>query len=143
MRGIRLRMVKAGLPTCYVAVTDGDQPCYVQWLIGPESNRQVQEIFGPRFPTLQPGEMLLEGAFTLEAWRGKGIMAAAMAQIAEKAVDHDARWVITLVGEGNVPSLKGCKKAGFQPYLARTDRWRWFQLSTSFGPLTAPVTAFA
>jgi hypothetical protein len=31
--------------------------------------------------------------------------------------------VHTFVGEDNVASLKGCKKAGFTPYLARTETW--------------------
>ena len=136
-RAMGLRMVHAQLPTCYVAVTAEGQPCYVQWLIGAESNATVQRLFGDRFPVLKPDEMLLEGAFTLEAYRGKGIMAAAMAQIAEKAAAHNARFVVTLVGVDNIPSLKGCKKAGFTPYLSRTDRWRHFQFTTSFGPLSA------
>jgi GNAT superfamily N-acetyltransferase len=141
-RATRLRLVRLRLPTCYVAVTADDQPCYVQWLIGAESNDAVQRLFVNRFPVLAPDDMLLEGAFTLEAWRGKGIMAAAMAQIAEKALDHHARYVVTLVATDNIPSLKGCKKAGFEPYVARTDSWRRFRFTASFGPLSA-APAFA
>jgi GNAT superfamily N-acetyltransferase len=135
-RLIRLRMIEAKLPTCYVAVTEHDEPCYMQWLIGPSDNDQIQEIFGDRFPRLAPDEMLLEGAFTLEQWRGKKIMAAAMARIAEHAVDHGARWVITFVGSGNIPSLKGCKRAGFEPYVERTGTWRLFRHRSAFAPLT-------
>jgi GNAT superfamily N-acetyltransferase len=139
-RAIRLRMTKANLQTCYVAVTGDDQPCYVQWLIAPSENDNVRAIFGERFPSLKPDEMLLEGAFTLEAWRGKGIMAAAMAQITEKAIDHHAKWVITFVGSDNIPSLKGCKKSGFEPFIGRTDRWRVFQHRSQFGPLAPART---
>jgi GNAT superfamily N-acetyltransferase len=131
-----LRLIRAGLPTPYVAVTGNDQPCYVQWLIGSSDDETVHRLFGNRFPVLRSDEMLLEGAFTLEEWRGKGIMAAAMAQIAEKAIPHAARYVVTLVNDDNIPSLKGCKKAGFAPYLARTDHWRHFHFEASFGPLT-------
>src|SRR6187200_48042 len=38
----RLHMLDAGLETCYVAVTADDTPCYMQWLIGPEQNEEVQ-----------------------------------------------------------------------------------------------------
>jgi GNAT superfamily N-acetyltransferase len=134
-RAIRMRMTRADLATCYVAANDRDQPCYVQWLIGPSENKKLRDLFDDRFPMLQSDEMLLEGAFTLEAWRGKGIMAAAMAEIAAKAADHGARWVITFVAEENIPSLKGCKKAGFEPYLRRADRWRVFRHVSTFGPL--------
>jgi GNAT superfamily N-acetyltransferase len=136
-RAIRMRMTRAGLATCYVAANDENQPCYVQWLVGASENGKLRDVFEDRFPVLQSDEMLLEGAFTLEAWRGKGIMAAAMAQIAAKAADHGARWVITFVADDNIPSLKGCKKAGFEPYLRRADRWRMFRHASTFGPLLA------
>jgi GNAT superfamily N-acetyltransferase len=140
-RAIRLRMIEAKLPTCYVAVTENDEPCYMQWLIGATDNERIREIFGDRFPALKGDEMLLEGAFTLEAWRGKKIMAAAMARIAERAVDHGARWVITFVGDGNIPSLKGCARAGFDPYIERTGVWRLFRHHSEFGPLTTEPLA--
>jgi GNAT superfamily N-acetyltransferase len=134
-RKIRQRMVEAELATCHVAVTADGQPCYVQWLIGPRESDKVRSLFGDRFPPLAADEMLLEGAFTLEAWRGKGIMAAAMARIAERATDQGARWVVTFVAEDNVPSLKGCKKAGFAPYLERTDSVLLFRHRSCFAPL--------
>ena len=40
-----------------------------------------------------------------------------MAQIAERGTDLGARWVITFVTVDNIPSLKGCQRAGFVPYL--------------------------
>lgn len=138
-RAMGLRMVRANLPTCYVAANEDDQPCYVQWLIAASDGENVRSLFGDRFPALKPDEMLLEGAFTLEAWRGQGIMAAAMAQIAAKAAEHGARWVITMVFTSNIPSLKGCKKAGFAPYLCRTDRWRCFKRRSVFSPLSSPT----
>jgi GNAT superfamily N-acetyltransferase len=134
-------MTKANLSTCYVAVGDNDEPYYVQWLVGSSDNAKVRALFADRFPALKSDEMLLEGAFTLEAWRGKGIMAAAMSQIAAKAVEHDARWVVTFVINDNIPSLKGCKKAGFEPYLTRQDRWRYFRRRSTFSPLPQSQTA--
>jgi GNAT superfamily N-acetyltransferase len=139
-RKIRQRMVDSNLATCYVAVTADGQPCYVQWLIGPRENDKIRQIFGDRFPPLAAGEMLLEGAFTLEAWRGKGIMASAMAKIAERALPAGARWGVTFVGAGNIPSLKGCKKAGFEPYLERTDTVRLFRHKSRFAPLPEAET---
>lgn len=134
-RAIRKRMIEANLSTCYVAVTENDEPTYMQWLLGPEENDRIAEIFGDRFPRLQSGEMLLEGAFTLEQWRGKKIMAAAMARIAELGAQHGARWVITFVTVDNVPSLKGCAKAGFEPYIERTGQWRQFRHKSTFASL--------
>jgi GNAT superfamily N-acetyltransferase len=73
-------------------------------------------------------EALLEGAHTPVAYRGKGIMAEAMALIAERARDFGARYVLTFVEHDNVASLKGCKKAGFAPHLIRHDQVFLFHL---------------
>ena len=50
-------------------------------------------------------------------------MPAAMSKISEKAKDLNARWVLTFVAQDNIPSLKGCYKAGFKEYLLRSDKW--------------------
>ncbi len=78
---------------------------------------------GSLYPRLAPYEALLEGAYTPEAYRGQGIIASAMALIAERAGDFGARWVVTFVDETNVASLKGCARAGFVPYLRRRVRF--------------------
>jgi RimJ/RimL family protein N-acetyltransferase len=135
-RNIRVRMVEAELATCYVALTDGDEPTYIQWLMGASENAKIRAIFGERFPALAADEMLLEGAFTFEAWRGKGIMACAMAQITDQAPNYGAKSVVTFVGEGNIPSLKGCKRCGFEPYIRRTDTLRFFRHHARFSALT-------
>lgn len=49
-------------------------------------------------------------------------MPHAMAKIAEKGKDLGARRVVTFVAHDNLPALKGCKRAGFSPYLVRRER---------------------
>lgn len=117
------------IPTPYVAVDlRTDTPCFIQWLMGPEHNDKIQSFFKGRFPILESNEMLLENAYTPVAYRNKGIMPAAMAMIAERAAQLGRRYVITFVLHDNVPSLKGCTKAGFQPYLIRRDTQALFNL---------------
>jgi len=128
----RLEHLNADIPTCYVAVSDDGTPAYVQWLMGATLNDRIQSYFNGIFPVLAPDEALLENAFTLEAFRGKGIMPAAMARIAEKGSQIGARWVITFVEESNVPSLKGCKRSGFEPYMFRHERWHLFRRTLEF-----------
>ncbi|KQT78211.1 GNAT family N-acetyltransferase [Methylobacterium sp. Leaf466] len=125
------------IPTCYVAIDEATgRPCYVQWLMTASSNAEIQRL-GP-FPVLEADEALLENAFTPKAYRGLGIMPAAMAQIAEKGTALGARYVYTFVGDDNIPSLKGCEKAGFSPHLTRTVTTRFFNLSkrVAFGVST-------
>jgi GNAT superfamily N-acetyltransferase len=133
----RLNFVGEGIGTCFVAVTDGDEPCYMQWLMRSSENDAITRYFKGIFPVLARDEALLEYAFTREDYQGKGIMAAAMARIAEKAQSHGGRRVITFVDHENVPALKGCQRAGFSPYLIRVDRWRLLRRRVRFRPLPA------
>jgi len=125
----RLRLIEYGIPTCYVAVTSDGTPCYLQWLMGHEQNERIRTFFGGEYPRLDRNEMLLENAFTAESFRGMRIMPCAMSRIAEKANQSHADRVITFVDEANIPSLKGCERAGFVPYLLRTERSRFFRRS--------------
>jgi len=105
-----------GAKRCFVAIDQRDgAPCYMQWLFNAADNEFIQRLGG--FPLLQPHEALLENAYTPAKYRGLGIMSAAMARIAERAADIGASHVITFVDEHNIPSLKGCQRAGFNPHM--------------------------
>ena len=131
----RRAFLKEGIPTCYVAVTGNDEPCYMQWLIGPEANQRLREYFGGVFPPISKHERLLEYAFTSPAFQGKRVMAAAMARVAEQALADGASRAITFVDTDNVPALKGCKRAGFEPYVRRITSWRFMRRTIRFEPL--------
>jgi GNAT superfamily N-acetyltransferase len=131
------RLLGSGLRMCYVAIAEDGQPCYMQWAIPAAENERVRAVFGNLYPRLAPDEALLEGAYTPTAYRGKGIMGAAMAQVAERAADFGARWVITFVDERNSASVKGCVRAGFSPYLKRHEKFRLFYRQIQFEPIEA------
>jgi len=128
----QVRLLESGIKTCHVAVEPDGKACYMQWLILSCEYQRVCAFFGNLYPRLAPDEALLEGAYTPEAYRGQGIMAAAMAQIAERADQFGARWVVTFVDETNAASLKGCARAGFVPYVRRDERFRLFRRHVSF-----------
>jgi len=132
----QLRKLKAGLPVCYLALADG-KPCYMQWLIAARDNDRIRAQFGDLFPRLADNEALLEGAFTVESFRDMGIMASAMAQIAERAKEFGATRAITFIDGKNISSLRACKGAGFDPYLERRELWRLYQRRVRFSPLPA------
>jgi GNAT superfamily N-acetyltransferase len=128
----QLRLLRSGLPVCHVAIAPDGKPCYMQWVIPSAENARLRAVFGNLYPSLASDEALLEGAYTPEAYRGKGIMGAAMTQVAERAAEFGARWVITFVEETNQASLKGCIRAGFAPYLRRRERFRLFYRRVTF-----------
>lgn len=135
-RSSRRSLVNADIPTCWIAVDSEGTACYMQWLIEARDNARIQTTWAGLFPELNPGEALLEGAYTADTHRGKGIMAHAMALIAEQARDLGVQQVITFVSEDNIASLKGCERAGFAPYLSRQESWSLFRWRVRFRPLT-------
>lgn len=119
-------LIEANIDQCYVATTAEGSPCYMQWLVS-NPNGSKPYYFQGIFPELNTDEALLEGAFVPPSFRGMWVMPAAMARIACMGSTVGARWVITFVHTDNIPSLKGCKRAGFSPYILRTDRWLLFR----------------
>jgi RimJ/RimL family protein N-acetyltransferase len=127
-----------GAKRCFVAVDlRNNTPCYVHWLFNAADNPFIQRLGG--LPLLQPHEALMENAYTPANYRGLGIMSAAMARIAERAADIGASRVITFVDEHNIPSLKGCQRAGFKPHLLHHRMQMAFGLikRNDFVPLAA------
>ena len=131
----QINMLKARFRTCYLALGPDGRPCYMQWLIPSSENDKIQAFYRDIFPRLKEDEALLEGAYTADDFRGQGVMASAMAQIAERASDLGARKVITFVSERHIASLKGCKRAGFVPYVMRREKYRLFRHRVTFTSL--------
>lgn len=136
-----IRLVKANIPNCYVAVTKDDIPIYRQWLIGSEHNNLIKNYFGNLYPKLKKNEALIEGAFTNPSYRGFGIMPLATASIAEKGKEIGADTVITFVDIKNISSLRSVVVAGFAPYILRKERWLFFFRKVVFLPISEDVYA--
>ncbi|WP_299116094.1 GNAT family N-acetyltransferase [uncultured Winogradskyella sp.] len=125
-------LMEADIPTCYVATNTEDAPCYRQWLMGSEQNESIKAFWGQSFPELKVDEALVESVFTIPAYRRKGIMPAALDRISQKANGLGLRYVILFVELNNLPSLKGCHRSGFSPYVLRTERWFLFRRTIKF-----------
>jgi hypothetical protein len=111
---------RAGVESLYVGTSDG-RPAYAQWLVKPGDESHIPR---GRYPELEADELLLEGAYTFEGFRGLGLMTVGMGQLVQRAREAGASTVVTYVDVDNVPSLKGCANVGFSPALMRTTRHR-------------------
>lgn len=139
----RLLFLEAGFATCYGAISEDGGPCFIQWLVGHTENEKMAGYHGAYFPPLSEKEVLLEGAFTPEGFRGKGIMSSAMLQVSDKGKEKGARWAITYVSKGNTASLKGSFRAGFVPFIVRKSSWRLFRQKLTFVPISESDHLFA
>lgn len=109
---LRIWSCDAGVRSLYVAHLDGE-PVYCQWLVRREQQGAIDRHSPGSYEPLRADEVLLEGAYTFTPFRGRRAMAAGMAQLLHVARDTGASAAITYVAADNVPSLRGCARAGF------------------------------
>jgi GNAT superfamily N-acetyltransferase len=134
----RRAFVAKGARNGFVAVDERNgAPCHVQWLFGPDDNDFIRRLGG--FPDLEQGQAIVENVYTPPAYRRLGIMSAALAQVAGRATEIDARQVFIFVGTTNWFSLKGCQRAGFSPVMLHHSIRLGFGMirRDSFQPLDA------
>jgi RimJ/RimL family protein N-acetyltransferase len=119
---LRRKLLSQNVPTCFVAIDQrSSHPCFIQWAFDQSQNDFIADFFKGRFPWLKPGQVLLENAYTHPDFRGKGVMPVAMSLIADLLSGNGVREIMTFVETTNVPSLKGCLRAGFRPFVTRKD----------------------
>lgn len=131
----RHRMLESGIQTCYVGAGSDGVPCFVQWLILPDQNSRLREVFGGWYPPLLPGEAMVECVYTHPSRRGQGVMTDATPQLLGIARDLGMHSVVTFVPTTNARSLRIHLRMGFVPYLLHLERRRFGILSRKFLPM--------
>ncbi len=126
----------SGIKTCYVTETEEKIPCHLQWMIGPEENNTLSRFTGGGLPPISDNEVLLENAFTTEAYRRRGIEMWTVKQLLEKAAAAGAGRAILFVRDTNTVTRKIVRRLGFVPYLEKTDRRFLFIRKITFQPIS-------
>jgi hypothetical protein len=131
----RLPVLLEAIPTCYLVVTDEEEPAYMQWVVLRAEWPRFKPYFaGDLHKELEEDECVFEFAYTFQKFRGLGVMGAGLSMIAKQALSEhpQLKWGYTYVLDTNVPSLKGCHNAGFFPYMQREERWRAMSMKQEF-----------
>ena len=134
-RLVRKAWLMSGVKTCYVTEIEEKIPCHLQWMIGPEENARLSQFTGGVLPSIGDNEVLLENAFTIEAYRRRGIEIWTVKQLLEKAVAGGARRAILFVRDTNLVTQKIVRGLGFEPYLIKTDLRLLFFRKITFQPI--------
>jgi hypothetical protein len=124
-------LIESGIETCYVGVTQ-DGPVFMEYLITPDQNKKIGPVFDGLFPRLEPGEALLEFAFTLESHRGLIVMPTAYNLLLEIARERGIRSVISFVPIERRTFIGFYSLIGFAPFGIRDERRRFFRRQVSF-----------
>lgn len=136
--GLR-RLARVAPEHAWIAVAPGNTPCYIQWFIPYTDPSLIGACWGSLFPTLRPGEALIEGAYLARTHRGNGIMAYAIDRIAREAREAGIQCLLGYVKRDNIASLKSCLRAGLAPYAEREEVWSLFRRRVYFRPIAPGV----
>jgi RimJ/RimL family protein N-acetyltransferase len=129
-------LLTGDLPTPWVAVDPEGKVCLMTFLLTSRDNDAIQARWGAMLPVLQPDEVLLEGSYTPEKYRGMGILPEAGTRVVEQARDDGARYGMTFIADWNAASLRAGEKAGWIPFTKREESWFLFRRRIRFLPLT-------
>ena len=135
-RLVGIAWLMSGIKTCYVIETEDKVPCHLQWMVGPEENNRLSQFTGGGLPRIGDSEVLLENAFTTEAYRRRGVEVWTVKQLLEKAAAAGTRRAILFVRDTNTVTQKIVRRLGFVPYLNKTDRRFLFFRKITFQPIS-------
>jgi hypothetical protein len=118
-----------------MAFTSAGEPAYINWVVFNTDWERFRPYFAGRLHReLESDECLFEFAYTFEKFRGLGVMGAALRMIVAE-IAHErphVRWGYTYILDNNIPSLKGCRNAGFRLYMQREEYWRALRMRQVF-----------
>jgi hypothetical protein len=108
---VRKSFYKQGFHNCYIGRTlDSDEICSIVWQVtfGDIEKTRSENLY----PELKHDEMFAENIFTLEKYRGKGVMNSTGRQHEEIARKQGFKRMFFYVREDNIPSLRSSIKRG-------------------------------
>jgi hypothetical protein len=128
----RFLLIKAQIPTCYVAVNLDDEPCAICWLIDHTSNEILKSHYKGGIFSLKENEVLCEGIYIHSAYRKMKLMQYLTFKLFQMALNNGAKSAFALVDDRNIISLKGSKTIGWKKVGVKKIKWLIFNRSITF-----------
>jgi RimJ/RimL family protein N-acetyltransferase len=133
-----VRAAEAGFPT--VARTPDGDFVGVTFLFGPQHRESLERVSPGLYPRAWPDQWWTENSYILPAYRGRRVIPSLLQRSAGRIPSLGGRMGRAIVSTANVPSLRGCRRAGFRPDgLMRVDRLRFGRRSYTFLPASQEI----
>lgn len=112
---VRKRFYERGFRDCYIGREDNsNEMCCIVWMVTPTDVKNTHSA--NIYPGLKKDELFAENIYTLEKFRGKGVMTSTGFQQEEIARKLGFKRMFFYVKEDNISSLKSCKRRGHLTY---------------------------
>jgi hypothetical protein len=123
----------SGFRDCYIARTsDTGEPCFIQFMVSLPQYNLIDPSFAHRLPPIRDDELWLENSYTFRRFRGKRVMSSVLIDLGDIARQQGFRRMITYIREDNVPSIKGCERAGYRVFGQVPERKLLFTTSRAY-----------
>lgn len=110
-------MFEDGYQNCYVARTvDTNEICTIAFIVFPTDDSKVGGRFRNWFTRLREDEVILEGAYTFEKFRGNRLHPAIIIDRLRICKQQGYKWALGYIEENNEASLKGAERVGFRRF---------------------------
>lgn len=110
-------LYECGCGKWYIARTaDTDELCYLQCIIRPQDNKLLDKDLKNWFPKLKEDEILLEGAYTLENYRRKGVSGSVLFDILEIYRKKGFKRLIGYIDNDRKTTLENMEAIGFTKF---------------------------
>ena len=105
---------ECGCGKWFIARTvDNNDLCYFQCIISPEDNERLEKGFRSWFPELKPEEILFEGAYTYENYRGNIIAGSVMFDLMEMYKNNGFKRLILYIDKKSESQRQRIEGRGF------------------------------
>jgi L-amino acid N-acyltransferase YncA len=109
----RILFYRHGLQNCYV-LREGDAIAYLQWIVYPSENDVLERKYRGHYLPLQNHQVMLENAFTLQPFRGRGFHPHATAELLNRARAEGYRVAVSYIKPRSISSLNNFISMGFK-----------------------------
>ncbi len=125
---------ESGFRDCYIARTrDTGELCFLQFMVSLPQYQLIAADFRHRLPPISEDEVWLENSYTFRKFRGKKVMSSVLVDLGEVAKQQGIRRMVTYIREDNIPSIKGCERAGFKVFGSAVERKLLFGTTRDYG----------
>jgi GNAT superfamily N-acetyltransferase len=111
---VRLLFYLKGFHGCYIGRNESGDIVSLQWLIRPRDNPLIEKHFNDFFYPLNEKQVMVENIFVYPEYRGLGVFTTVNHLLLEKAREEGFVHCLAYIHKGNITSLNGFMKLGFQ-----------------------------
>jgi hypothetical protein len=110
----RILFYNYGFENCYIGITKEDEIAYIQWLIYPYENTNIENHFKNIFYPLRENQVMIENVFTFPKFRGLNLMPTISIRLLNIAKESGCKSAVMYVRKDRITALNENMKLGFK-----------------------------